>query len=74
MKMPKATEEQKEARETAMQEGLKTAVNVPLKLAQTASTLFVPFRQLAQLGNINCKSDLQVSFFIYTVQVMKQVA
>ena len=60
MKMPKGTEEEKEARETAMQEGLKTAVKVPIKLAETVSVLFAPFLQLAQLGNINCKSDLQV--------------
>ena len=47
-------------REKAMQEGLKKAVLVPLKLAMTASALFAPLQELAQLGNINCKSDLQV--------------
>ena len=45
-----------------MQEGLKKAVLVPMKLAMTASALFAPLQELAQLGNINCKSDLQVIF------------
>ena len=44
-----------------MQEGLKKAVGVPLKLAQTASALFTPLLELSEIGNINCKSDLQVS-------------
>ena len=51
-------------REKAMQEGLKKAVLVPMKLAMTASALFAPLQELAQLGNINCKSDLQVIFII----------
>ena len=46
-----------------MQEGLKKAVSVPMKLAMTASALFAPLQELAQLGNINCKSDLQVISF-----------
>lgn len=61
MKMSKNTEEEKLLREKAMQEGLKKAVSVPMKLAMTASALFAPLQELAQLGNINCKSDLQVA-------------
>merc|ERR1711935_1018542 len=61
MKMAKNTEEEKIIREKAMQEGLKKAVLVPMKLAMTASALFAPLQELAQLGNINCKSDLQVA-------------
>ena len=57
LKMPKNDEK----REKAMQDGLKKAVQVPLALAETASKLFVPFAQLAEIGNINCKSDLQVT-------------
>ena len=47
-------------RERALQNGLKTAVKVPMTLARKASALFTPLEQLAKLGNINCKSDLQV--------------
>ena len=54
------SQEEKNLRENAMQEGLKKAVSVPMKLAMTASALFAPMQELVQLGNINCKSDLQV--------------
>jgi len=60
LKMPKATQDESIRREKAMQEGLKKAVGVPLKLAQTASALFTPLLELSEIGNINCKSDLQV--------------
>ena len=54
-----------------MQEGLKKAVSVPMKLAMTASALFAPLQELAQLGNINCKSDLQVIFSVHLFFIIK---
>eukprot|EP00093_Oithona_nana_P014865 14865.XXX_972284_975935_1 [CDS] Oithona nana genome sequencing. len=61
LKLPKGSEEEQLVRERALQNGLKTAVKVPMTLATKASGLFTPLKQLAKLGNINCKSDLQVS-------------
>merc|ERR1719369_247641 len=61
MKMPKGTEVEREEREEAMEEGLKTAVGVPLNLAVKANALWDSLWELAQCGNINCKSDLQVA-------------
>merc|ERR1711860_162988 len=60
LKLPKGSEEEQLVRERALQNGLKTAVKVPMTLATKASGLFTPLKQLAKLGNINCKSDLQV--------------
>merc|ERR1712115_515738 len=44
-----------------MEAGLKTAVGVPLNLAVKANALWDSLWELAQCGNINCKSDLQVA-------------
>lgn len=61
MKLPKDTAEEKAKREAAMEEGLKTAVGVPLSLAKRANTVWDTLLELAAVGNINCKSDLQVA-------------
>ena len=60
MRMPKSTEEQKAARTQAMEMGLKKAVSVPMGLACKANEAWPTLLELAQTGNINCKSDLQV--------------
>ena len=62
MKLPKSSEAEILLRDKAMQDGLKSAVQVPLGLASKAFGLFEPLLELSTLGNINCKSDLQVSF------------
>jgi glutamate formiminotransferase/formiminotetrahydrofolate cyclodeaminase len=61
MKLPKTTEDEQTIRDSAMQEGLKTAVQVPLNLAMLGCKLLPDLLELAKLGNINCKSDLQVA-------------
>lgn len=58
--MPQTTEAEKAARMEAMDSGLKTAVTVPFGLAQKANSVWPILIELAQVGNINCKSDLQV--------------
>ena len=47
-------------KEEALQEGLQTAITVPLTVAKIVSGLWEPLKELAMVGNINCKSDLQV--------------
>jgi len=61
LKMPQATEEDKAARNKAMQDGLKVAIEVPFKLANTVNGIWGALEEMASVGNINCKSDLQVS-------------
>lgn len=43
-----------------LQEGLRQAVAVPLKLAETVSQLWPALQELALCGNLSCLSDLQV--------------
>lgn len=47
-------------RACALQEGLRQAVAVPLKLAETVSQLWPVLKELALYGNLACLSDLQV--------------
>ncbi|KAH3706117.1 hypothetical protein DPMN_065497 [Dreissena polymorpha] len=60
LKLPAESEEEKNVRTAALQEGLCTAVQVPLTVARISNSLWGPLRGLAAVGNINCKSDLQV--------------
>lgn len=43
-----------------MQQGLKTAVEVPCTLAVKVNNLWSSLKMLAHHGNLACKSDLQV--------------
>ncbi|KAH0621749.1 hypothetical protein JD844_023368 [Phrynosoma platyrhinos] len=61
MKLPKTTPEEKERRTTAMQLGLKNAVGVPFSLAEKVHSLWPFLREMAQHGNLACKSDIQVA-------------
>ena len=60
LKLPRATEEEAAARKAALQAGLRSAVAVPLGLQRRIHRLWEPLDQLAPLGNIATKSDLQV--------------
>ncbi|KAL1771869.1 formimidoyltransferase-cyclodeaminase [Sigmodon hispidus] len=61
IKLPKNTPEERNRRECALQEGLRQAVVVPLKLADTVSQLWPVLKELALYGNLACLSDLQVA-------------
>eukprot|EP00095_Tigriopus_kingsejongensis_P009315 maker-scaffold320_size207635-snap-gene-1.14 protein:Tk09315 transcript:maker-scaffold320_size207635-snap-gene-1.14-mRNA-1 annotation:"PREDICTED: formimidoyltransferase-cyclodeaminase-like" len=60
LKMPKSTEDEIAARDKAIDQGLKKAVSVPYTLSCTINKIWPQMIELAELGNINCKSDLQV--------------
>lgn len=60
VKLPKNDPAEKAKREEKLQDGLKSAISVPLKLAVTANTLWPTLKALASVANIACKSDLQV--------------
>ncbi|XP_007907311.1 formimidoyltransferase-cyclodeaminase isoform X1 [Callorhinchus milii] len=61
LKLPKSTMEERARRNAAVQAGLKEAVNVPLALAETVTSLWSTLEELATCGNLACTSDLQVA-------------
>ncbi|GMH74159.1 hypothetical protein TrST_g14340 [Triparma strigata] len=60
MRMAKDTEEEKALREEAMQKGLQSAIDVPLNTMKIADLCWDAMVELAKVGNVNSKSDLQV--------------
>jgi len=61
MRLPKATPEQKAAREAAMEEGYKKAAAVPLQTAKTCLEAMEISFTAAQKGNANSASDAGVA-------------
>jgi glutamate formiminotransferase/formiminotetrahydrofolate cyclodeaminase len=60
MRMPQDNDEQKKARQEAMQEGLKKAINVPLKTMKLGDSAWDAMLGVAEYGNIASKSDIEV--------------
>lgn len=64
MKMPRETEEQKNIRTTAMQQALKEAVDVPMRIAEKCVEVMDLCRPAAEKGNINGVSDVGVGILM----------
>eukprot|EP00294_Goniomonas_avonlea_P001266 CAMPEP_0114552394 /NCGR_PEP_ID=MMETSP0114-20121206/7102_1 /TAXON_ID=31324 /ORGANISM="Goniomonas sp, Strain m" /LENGTH=539 /DNA_ID=CAMNT_0001737269 /DNA_START=8 /DNA_END=1627 /DNA_ORIENTATION=- len=60
MRLPKDTPEQAAARSQAMENGLKHAVNVPLRVMRCGDTCWGAMIEMAKVGNLNSRSDLEV--------------
>ncbi len=60
VRMPKDTKEQQAARNAAMQEGLKKAIEVPLTTMRLGDSAWEAMLELAKYGNIASKSDVEV--------------
>jgi glutamate formiminotransferase/formiminotetrahydrofolate cyclodeaminase len=60
MRLPKNSEEEKLLRNQLMQDGLKKAVEVPLKVMRTADSCWEWITELAKCGNLSSASDLEV--------------
>jgi glutamate formiminotransferase/formiminotetrahydrofolate cyclodeaminase len=60
MKMPRDTEEEQAARHQSLQEGLKTAVQVPLEVMRIGDGAWDAMVEMAAHGNIASGSDLEV--------------
>jgi len=58
--MPKKTAEEKEKRETAMQEGLKKATLVPLHTMELIDRAWDPIIEVARIGQFSSRSDVEV--------------
>jgi len=60
MRLPKNTDNEKKIRNLQMQEGLKKAVEVPLKVMRTADGCWDSMKEMAKYGNLSSASDLEV--------------
>ena len=58
LKMPRESEEERQARIAALQEGLLKAALVPLEVAEHARDIALICRRVAQIGNTNVLSDV----------------
>lgn len=58
LKLPRETEEQREARTTAIQQGLVQAAFVPLEMCERANALAQLCVRVAEIGNANVISDI----------------
>jgi len=61
MKLPKQTDEQVAHRDNQMQKAIVTAIQVPMGLAMTLNSVWEKLELVAKVGNVNCKSDVQVA-------------
>ncbi len=60
LRLPKDTEEEKQHRAEAMQQGLKKAIQVPLHIMEVADKAWNKMLEVAKYGNIASKSDVEV--------------
>jgi glutamate formiminotransferase/formiminotetrahydrofolate cyclodeaminase len=72
-KMPKETEEQKNKRSKAIQEGYKTAAKIPLKTAMTCEKILDVALIVAQKGNQNSITDSAVSALMANAGVQSAI-
>lgn len=68
--MPKSSPAEKELRQTAMQEGLKAAVQVPMEVAETAAALFPTLELVVRSGNRNAVTDGMVGTMLARTAVL----
>jgi len=64
MKMPRDTDEQKAARDKAMDGALKGATNVPMKIAEACVAVMDICQETADKGNSNAISDVGVGILL----------
>ncbi|MGV8018104.1 MAG: glutamate formimidoyltransferase [Ignavibacteria bacterium] len=60
MRMPKHTDEEKKIRHGKMQDGLKKAVEVPMKVMRIADSCWEWMIEMSKYGNLSSASDLEV--------------
>ena len=58
--LPKGTPEEAAVRDRAMQDALKLAIEVPLRVMRAADACWEPMAEMARHGNIASRSDLEV--------------
>ena len=61
LSLPKGTEEEQKARKSAMQNGLKEAVKVPLSVAKAAAQILPAAKLMIEKGNKTAETDALVA-------------
>ena len=61
MRLPKGSDEEKAARDSAIQEASKGAVQVPLEVLRKAPEAIALAKRIAEIGNVNSVSDAGVA-------------
>ena len=72
-KLPKETEEEKAYRSGKIQEGLKVAASVPLKVAETAFEIFPLAEALVLRGNLSSVTDALVGAMMARTGVLSAI-
>ncbi len=73
-RLPRGTEQEKQERSSQIQARLKSAADVPLTTAQTASKVLSLANVLSEYANENALSDLQTAVFVAHASVMGALA
>ncbi len=60
LRLPKTTDEEKAIRTAAIQDGLKSAIEVPLETMRIADSTWDTMLETAKYGNFSSKSDIEV--------------
>lgn len=60
VRLPQGTEEEKGVRERAVKVATEKTIQVPLSLLKAIDQTWEPLVEMATVGNMNCRSDLQV--------------
>jgi len=60
LRLPEDTMEEKEQKQERMQQGLKKAINIPLTTMKLADAAWDAMIEVARLGNIASRSDVEV--------------
>lgn len=71
--LPRETEDERKKRSSAMQEGLKAAVQAPLKAALCAAELLPLCRETIEKGNKNAVSDALVGILMLRAAILGAV-
>ena len=69
-KLPKETDEEKEARKSAIQEGSKSATLVPLQVAEDAFSMMEIIEKVVEKGNKNAVTDGAVAAMMARTAVL----
>ena len=67
MRLPQGTEEEKGVRERAVRAATEKTIQVPLSLMKAIDQTWEPLVEMATVGNMNCRSDLQVRHSVTSV-------
>jgi glutamate formiminotransferase/formiminotetrahydrofolate cyclodeaminase len=68
--LPKESELEKRARSTEIQSGLRAASETPLRTAEAAARVISLATSLAQYGNKNVLSDLQIAIYLAYASIL----